>query len=55
MKNRRLEIKKALSKQEMNMMKRSNDAQDVWGGGRDNRDRRQGEADSTIWGGANEP
>jgi len=43
LKNRRLEVKKALSKQEMSMMKKS-ESRDVWGGsGRDMRDMRGGE------------
>jgi len=41
LKNRRLEVKKALSKQEMSMMKKTERNQDVWGGGsRDMRDMR---------------
>ena len=41
---RRLEIKKALSKQEMSMIKRSDDT-DVWGGGRDSRRGDRGDRD----------
>ena len=50
LKGRRLEVKKALSKQEMNMMKKSG-PQDVWGDSRDNRGRRDDWRDDRDRGG----